>query len=270
MSFDRSNGGLLLGRLLGFPGEAGPDPGGDPISLALADIARRARLLRVGGLFGGDYARFTADRATPSAGDRPPFDEPLARRGSPTAQFESLAQGDAPGEASTTAGRNVLPPPQEDERARQLDALIKYLPQPNVEGTRPDVYRDSEGFLTVGVGHKVTPADHLKLGDKPGDARIGDFLRRDAAAALDAARRQAAEAGITDPDFIVPLASVNFQLGTGWRGSFVKTWPLIVKGDYAAAAEEAADSKWNKQAPQRVRQFQEALRNLPPKPRGAR
>lgn len=328
MSFDGSNGdGLSLPRLLGFQNGAGPNPGSDPISLALADIAQRARLPKVGGLFGGDYARFMAGRAAPSpsslgetapgthrpelgiawgltdhapaaaspdflrptmdgapnlfpaiwAGDRPSFDDLVTRPTDPTAQFISLAQGDAssgtsaPARSDVTSGMPEAPRPlQEDERTRQLDALVKYLPQLNVEGSRPDVYRDSRGFLTVGVGHKVTPADHLELGDKPGDARIGDFLRSDAAAALDAARNQAADAGITDPNFIVPLASVNFQLGTGWRDKFVKTWPLIVKGDYAAAAKEAANSDWNEQTPKRVRQFQEALRRLPPKPTAPR
>lgn len=84
-----------------------------------------------------------------------------------------------------------------------------------------------------------------------------------------AARAQAAEAGITDPDFVAALASVNFQLGTGWnrgKNGFVKTWALIRKGDYAAAADEVARSDWYEQTPRRVIAFQEALRSLPPRP----
>jgi hypothetical protein len=60
----------LLGGLRPTP----PDQNNAPIAEARADIARRARLPRTGGLFGGDYARFMADRApqTPSAaGARP-------------------------------------------------------------------------------------------------------------------------------------------------------------------------------------------------------
>jgi len=65
MSFDGTGGrGLqdLFGLLRGL-GAAGPDPNDDPIAQAQADIARRARLPKVGGLFGGDYARFMADNA---------------------------------------------------------------------------------------------------------------------------------------------------------------------------------------------------------------
>lgn len=264
MSFDGSNGDRSLRRLLGFGSAAGADPGSDPISLALADIAQRARLPRVGGLFGGDYARFMADRAAPS----PQLVQP-AISGSPNAVPGRWGANALAG--PLTSGMPEAPLPAEaDERTRQLDALVKYLAQPSVEGSRPNVYRDSRGFLTVGVGHKVTPADHLKFGDNSGDTRIGDFVRSDAAAALDAARSQAADAGITDPDFIVPLASVNFQLGPAWRDKFVKTWSLIVKGDYVAAAKEAANSDWNEQTPKRVQQFQDALRRLPPKPRAPR
>jgi len=61
MSFDGTGGrGLqdLFGLLRGL-GAAGPDPNDDPIAQAPADIARRARLPKVGGLFGGDYGRPT-------------------------------------------------------------------------------------------------------------------------------------------------------------------------------------------------------------------
>ena len=65
MSFDGTRGvGPSLQDVLGFlRGLQGAGPDGDPIAQAQADIARRARLPAVGGLFGGEYARFMADRA---------------------------------------------------------------------------------------------------------------------------------------------------------------------------------------------------------------
>lgn len=45
--------------------------------------------------------------------------------------------------------------------ARELAAYLIEL----FEGRRLKVYKDSSGYLTVGVGHKVVPADKLKLGD---------------------------------------------------------------------------------------------------------
>jgi GH24 family phage-related lysozyme (muramidase) len=352
MSFDGTGGrGPSLQDLFGFlrgAGVSGPDPNGDLIAQAQADIARRARLPKTGGLFGRDYAQFMADNAPTvptasldpmlfaapiQAGDRPTGGEytlnkadsaPQAAAGGQ--QFDAMGlpinaqvgevaldrdgnqqrylghnQGDtrvwggvdttntdpdtdaAVPELTVVAPRPPSPsavgliPSQADSRARQLDALTSYLSRDDVEGVRDYVYPDSRKRPTVGVGHLVRPEDHLKLGDKlddeRGHRRIHEFLRKDAAEALDAARAQAAEAGITDPNFIVALGSVNFQLGPKWnagKNGHKKTWALIRQGDYAAAAREAANSDWNKQTPRRVRQFQSALHKLPPKPIGTR
>ncbi|MEI9974829.1 MAG: hypothetical protein WDO73_23935 [Ignavibacteriota bacterium] len=72
-------------------------------------------------------------------------------------------------------------------------------------------------------------------------------------------------AKIADPQFIVYLASVNFQLGHDWHRKFKKTWDLILKGHYKEAAVEVAKSSWNSQTPKRVQDFQHALRKLPEK-----
>lgn len=133
------------------------------------------------------------------------------------------------------------------------------------EDDRNDVYPDNLKIPTVGVGHRVVPADKLKLGDMISDARKEAFWRRDSEKALRAAQQQMDEAGIADPNFILPLASVNFQVGAGWNKRFKKTWALIMKGDYKSAAREAQDSLWYRQTPDRVHVFQGALRVLPPK-----
>ncbi len=130
------------------------------------------------------------------------------------------------------------------------------------EGSKNVVYEDSEGHLTVGVGHLVTKADNLKLGDRISDEKVKEFLRKDARKAFTAAQSQAKEADISSPDFIVALGSVNFQLGTGWRSKFKKTWALIKDGKYEEAANRLQNTKWNAQTPVRVKDFQEALRDL--------
>lgn len=141
-----------------------------------------------------------------------------------------------------------------------LEALLKLR-----EGCRNDVYLDSLKKPTVGIGHLVTSADHLKVGDHIDDARVSALFKKDSAAALSAAKAQASKAGIKDSDFIVYLASVNFQLGTSWYTKFPKTWALIMKGEYKEAAKEAGKSTWNSQTPVRVKDFQQALLKLPEK-----
>lgn len=130
------------------------------------------------------------------------------------------------------------------------------------EGKRNVVYRDSLGKPTVGVGHLVLPEDNLKLGDKITDEQVQAFLDKDARAAWAAANRQAAEAGISDGCFVIALASVNFQMGTGWTKKFPNTWALIKAGKYNEAATELSGSLWAKQTPVRVQDFQKALRDL--------
>tara|TARA_E500000318_G_scaffold63944_1_gene59161 strand:- start:338 stop:883 length:546 start_codon:yes stop_codon:yes gene_type:complete len=49
---------------------------------------------------------------------------------------------------------------------------------------RLDVYEDSEGYKTVGWGHKVTPADNLELGDQISMDRAIEFFEKDLSAAL--------------------------------------------------------------------------------------
>jgi GH24 family phage-related lysozyme (muramidase) len=77
-----------------------------------------------------------------------------------------------------------------------------------------------------------------------------------------AAQAEAAEAYITDSEFIPYLASVNFQLGTRWTASFPHTWQMIRDGDYEGAANALEGTQWARQTPVRVKDFQQALRRL--------
>lgn len=127
------------------------------------------------------------------------------------------------------------------------------------EDDRNDVYPDSRRIPTVGIGHKVVPADKLKIGDQISDARKEAFWRQDSAAALQAAQQQANEAGIRDAAFLIALADVNFQLGSGWKLDHKRTWAFIMRRDYRSAAREAQNSEWYGQTPMRVSPFQRAL-----------
>ena len=130
------------------------------------------------------------------------------------------------------------------------------------EGYRNEVYEDSEGHLTVGVGHLVRPHDELKLGDTISHEQVYAFLHEDAKSAFDAAHEQMNELGINNTNFLIALGSVNFQLGTGWRDKFSNTWNMIKNGQYQDAIDNLEKSKWNDQTPVRVDDFQYALRLL--------
>jgi GH24 family phage-related lysozyme (muramidase) len=154
--------------------------------------------------------------------------------------------------------------PSDDDRA-QVETAFRNLMILR-EGQVNHVYADSRGLPTVGIGHLVVADDHLALGDQISAARVDELFHADAAAALTAAWNQAGQAGITSLAFIPALASVNFQLGTGWTGKFPNTWAMIVNGKYVDAAHALEGTIWQKQTPVRVADLQHALLALPPKP----
>lgn len=133
------------------------------------------------------------------------------------------------------------------------------------EGVETTVYLDTLRKPTVGIGHLVQPGDKLKVGDVITDKQVSEFFKQDGAKALTAARAQAARAGVKDLNFIVYLASVNFQLGPKWTKKFKATWKMILDGKYEDAAAALDGSRWKKQTPKRVKDFQGALRRLPQK-----
>ncbi len=164
----------------------------------------------------------------------------------------------------------AVPPPAPDPvqppaPAYDVDAEFEKLAAQR-EGRKNVVYKDSLGKLTTGIGHLVLASDHLVLGQTISDAQVDMFWKADSAAAMAAARHQAEQAGITDPKFLPYLASVCFQLGTGWINKFPNTWKMICKGEYETAAVALGGTLWAKQTPVRVADFQGALRRLPAKP----
>ena len=87
-------------------------------------------------------------------------------------------------------------------------------------------------------------------------------FKKDSAKALSSAQRQAGRAKISDKEFVVYLASVNFQLGSGWYKIFKKAWACIMAGKYEDAAKEVKNSRWYKQTPVRGKDFCRALVKL--------
>jgi len=152
------------------------------------------------------------------------------------------------------------------QREAQLAAFQTLMAAPSEEGRRNDVYLDSRGIPTVGIGHRVLPKDNLRVGQRISDPQVDAYFQQDGRVALDNAMAQAKQAGITDPDFVNRLAAVNFQLGSKkWPSTFPKTWGLILSGDYSGAADELNNSDWVHQTPRRVDAFAKALRSLPPR-----
>lgn len=125
------------------------------------------------------------------------------------------------------------------------------------------VYNDSLGKPTVGWGHLVLPSDNLKVGDLVDVKRIEEFFKKDSKSALDAAFKQAEDLGHKDnAQFIVALASVNYQLGINWPKTWVNTYAHIKAKRYNNAIKAIRGSLWARQTPTRTEDFIKALSKL--------
>lgn len=123
------------------------------------------------------------------------------------------------------------------------------------EGRRNDVYRDSLGKLTVGIGHLVLPSDKLKLGDVISNERVEQLFIQDLTAAFNMAKKQAKELGRYNPQMIVALTNVCFQSGLWWNLVHRRAWAALKKGDGQTASKILSSSLWAKQTPTRVADF---------------
>ncbi|NIR50017.1 glycoside hydrolase family protein [candidate division KSB1 bacterium] len=126
------------------------------------------------------------------------------------------------------------------------------------EGFRPYAYRDSEGYLTIGIGFLIDPEhkgrvpmpknvamlwllDILNGRKKELDQRLPWW--RD----LDADRQRA-------------LLNMSYQLGVTGLLKFQRMLVALKAKDYYNAAKEALDSKWAKQTPARAKRVATLLR----------
>ena len=149
------------------------------------------------------------------------------------------------------------------------ESFLKHLS--DREGFESYVYADSLGKLTGGTGHLLTEKElaKYKKGQKIDETTTKQWLIDDSSKAYNAAITQADEAGITDQAFIEALASVNFQLGTGWRDKMPKAWKAIKAGKFDEAINQiqfksgekgTEKSNWSTQTPVRVEDFSDALK----------
>ena len=129
------------------------------------------------------------------------------------------------------------------------------------EGKRYEVYLDSVGKPTVGIGHLVLPEDKLKVGDRVTDEQINKWFDNDIKKALNKALAQCNELNIHDEEIINIFVSANYQLGD-FKKVFNTTFDLIKNKKYAKAILNIAISKWMQQTPVRAGDMISAITKL--------
>ncbi|ELE9039825.1 glycoside hydrolase family protein [Enterobacter cloacae] len=108
-------------------------------------------------------------------------------------------------------------------------------------------YKDTEGFLTVGFGHKVLPNENFNNGITEIEALR--LLDKDIAIATS----QLSKLNLTIPkdwqDFMIIMI---FQLGLSGTMKFKKMIQALRDVNYKEAIKQAKDSLWYRQTPNRV------------------
>ena len=121
------------------------------------------------------------------------------------------------------------------------------------EGRRHTPYTDTEGHLTIGIGHNLSKP----LSDKAIEQILKDDIA-DAKADLDTLWLEWRELNKSRQNVLIDMM---FNLGMPTYAQFVKFWAAIKRGDYLTAADEMLDSRWAEQVKTRAKRLADMMRD---------
>lgn len=135
------------------------------------------------------------------------------------------------------------------------------------EGEKLKIYKDSEGYYTVGIGHLITKNPDYKeavriLGSETiTQERSVQLFNEDVQEAVRGINRSVLNKSYTKMNEARQAALVNmvFQLGLQGVLGFKKMLSCLDSGNYQEAAREALDSRWAKQTPNRAQRVTDVL-----------
>lgn len=125
------------------------------------------------------------------------------------------------------------------------------------EGRVLHAYKDSLGFLTIGIGRLIDKAKGGGITDAEADYLKANDIRR-IQRSLDAGYPEWRQ---LDPVRQRAMQNMAFQLGTGWPAKFARTYAAIKEGRYEAAADMLSTSLWARQTPARAQRVIKQWRN---------
>lgn len=141
----------------------------------------------------------------------------------------------------TTAGCTDMDPQFFADMRRELEGD---------EGRRASAYKDSLGFLTIGIGRLIDTRKGGKLSDDEIDYLLANDIRAKWAQ-LDA-RVPAWQTVKNDPVRMRALLNMAFQLGIDGLLGFHNSLALISNKEWAAAGRALRKSAWFQQTPNRA------------------
>lgn len=125
------------------------------------------------------------------------------------------------------------------------DLVIKDLKRH--EGLVLHEYKDHLGYSTIGYGRLIDDRRGGGISEQEAEYLLGNDIDKVSAALQDQAGYRKAPAQVKRA-----LLNMGFQLGVRGLLNFGRMWTALEQKDYATAAEEALDSRWAEQTPNRA------------------
>jgi len=160
----------------------------------------------------------------------------------------------------TTPGQLSSEPPQKVED-RTISTRSLLLEQEDMKSTP---YKDTEGYWTVGVGHRITDEDTIKRLNNGesitySDDQLMNWFEKDVNTATEGAKKNFDGFNSYSPKLQDALISMNYQLGTEGTRKFTDFRTALAKGDYETAKAELDNSDWATQTPSRVKYLKSVI-----------
>lgn len=132
------------------------------------------------------------------------------------------------------------------------------------EGYKQEIYLDTEGLATFGIGHLVTEDDMeygWPVGTPVEKERIDNVFEQDFAIALSDARALFLNFDSLPDQVQRVLVNMAFNLGRSRLGKFKNMIVAVNEGNWAKAADEMVDSRWYNQVGNRSVELENWMRN---------
>ena len=127
------------------------------------------------------------------------------------------------------------------------------------EGIRLVIYKDTKGYLTGGVGHRIFDED-LHENDYVSLSMVADWLNEDLLNTMQGLERNIPFYGELDDKRQYVLISMCFNLGISGLMKFKKMLLALEHKNYELAAQEMKNSLWHSQVKSRALKLENIMR----------
>ena len=133
------------------------------------------------------------------------------------------------------------------------------------EGCKFEIYLDHLGLPTFGIGHLIREHDpeHGKpIGTEVSDERVRQVFALDVLVTVEDCHRLFNNWDDLPDEAQLVCANMAFNLGYPRFSKFINFRAAIEAQDWLKAADEAVDSRWHDQGPNRAKRLVQRLRGL--------